>query len=39
MAKQRANAFTLLGHEITPETVREVIGEASSIQWGTHLLR
>ncbi len=39
MAKQSAKALTLLGYEITPETVREVIGKASAVRWGAHLLR
>jgi hypothetical protein len=31
--------ITLLGRIITPETVRGVIQRASTIKWGTHLLR
>jgi hypothetical protein len=31
--------IVVLGHTITPETVREVIRRASAVQWGTHLLR
>ena len=30
---------SLLGHVITPETVREVIQKASAMKWGTHLVR
>lgn len=32
-------AIVILGHTITPETVREGIRRASAVQWGTHLLR
>ena len=31
--------MTLLGHVITPETVRDIIQRASAVKWGTHLLR
>lgn len=39
MAQQTAKTVTLLGHVITPQTVREIIRKASAIRWGTHLLR
>jgi len=31
--------IVILGHVITPETVREVIRKAAAVHWGTHLLR
>lgn len=30
---------TVLEHEITPETVRDILQKASVVKWGTHLLR
>ena len=32
-------ASFVLGHTMTPETVREVMRQASAVHWGTHLLR
>jgi len=32
-------AIIVLGYTMTPETVREVIRNASAVHWGTHLLR
>lgn len=37
--QQTARNLTLLGHIITPETVREINRKASNARWGTHLLR
>jgi len=37
--QQTAQNLTLLGHIITPETVREINRKASNARWGTHLLR
>jgi hypothetical protein len=39
LAQQTAKTVTLLGHVITPQTVREIIRKASAVRWGTHLLR
>ena len=32
-------SIVVLGHTISPETVREVIRKASAVRWGTHLVR
>lgn len=39
MGNQEAKSFTILGHVITPKVVGEVIAKASTVNWGTHLLR
>lgn len=39
MVQRKEKTITLLGNVITPETVHEVIQNASAIKWGTHLLR
>jgi hypothetical protein len=39
MARETVRSFTLLGHIITPELVREISQKASNARWGTHLLR
>lgn len=31
--------LVVLGSPIIPKTVREAIGKASAVQWGTHVLR
>lgn len=39
MEGQQEKSFTILGHVITPDVVREIIAKASIANWGTHLLR
>lgn len=39
MALEKAHSLTLLGHAITPHTVREIIQKAANAGWGAHLLR
>ena len=39
LTQETERSIALLGRVVTPETVREVIQTASTVQWGTHLLR
>jgi len=39
MAREKAPSLTLLGHAITPHTVREIRQKAAHTGWGAHLLR
>ncbi len=39
MSNRKINHLHLLGQEVAPETVQQVIRKAAKIQWGTHLLR
>jgi hypothetical protein len=39
MAREQAPSLTLLGHTITPHTVREIRQKAANADWGAHLLR
>lgn len=39
MAREKTHSLTLLGHTITPHTVREIRQKAANADWGAHLLR